>query len=457
MSRILDKAVVSGLDPSFADGGVLTLPFPEVEGKFPLLVQALPEEKLLLVYTEPSNGLCKIARLDPSGKIDNTFGKNGVVDIPFVKGMSFSPGSINLLESDGWIITGRAVPDSIFDPESLAVVRMNAEGALDSAFGVDGIVILKIEELGDSKKLAKARLVSERVSEKVDAKLPGSLNLNVFSAVEPFGSGSKERILLSSSLTFGFDDIQGIVLRLDETGVLDKSFNEAGYLLIDIPGVNYLFNYARGVVVQSDRKIVVCGYFDRGLDVPSEAFVIRYNEDGTVDSQYGPTKNGVVNISDPDERGSLFLSRLYLKKDGGVLAVGGESVQLASKSLMINLNETGSYNLVFNNGEPLIEQLVIGHVWGSCVVQSDGKIVATGGTGDLSIRESRGQLVARYLPSGKLDGDFGDGQGHIEFNYPEGEDLLRSTTYMEDNRVVTGTLVISDAGDISGFVLRFLG
>lgn len=447
------------LDPSFGDQGVLTLPIPGLQGTRPILVQALPEGKSLLVFGGAETAPIYIARLHESGALDQSFGQQGVVELSLGTTDYFFPSAIHLLDSKGWLLTGRHRDKDFFVPESLAVVRQNEDGSFDTAFGDGGKVIIRIADLVEDSEGKKAHLVRDNDQDEPDKHLPGQLSLNVFSAVQP-QAGRQEKTLISATIKFDFDDLKGIVLRLDDQGNIDKTFNRNGFLLVDIPDVTQRFNYGRGVGVQPDNKVVVCGYFMSADQDHEQAYVIRYQENGTVDTRFGSRGNGVVTLG--DSSGSFVLTRLSLKADGTILAVGARGGELTNRSegLMINLNANGSYNLIFNDGKPLVVDMSPFQLeFGRCTFQADGKLVAVGTSGSGMIDETNRQWIGRYLANGKLDNSFGAGKGWTEFQSPGGINRLTSATYLSDNRIITSNLLISQAPpfDIGGFLVRFVG
>lgn len=446
------------LDPSFGKEGVLRLPFPGVDGTRPLLVQALPNGQSLLVFGAIDTAPIYITRLHESGAIDESFGQQGVVEISLGPTSHFFPVSIHLLQNKGWILVGRHADESVFVPEGLAVVRQNEDGTFDTAFGDRGKVIIAIEDLIEPAGEPVRFLFTEE-HEQSDARLPGTLTLNVFSAVQP-QDGRKEKTLISATIAFAVEDLKGLVLRLDDQGNLDRTFNRSGFLLVDLPNITMVLSYARGVVVQPDNKVVVCGYFRRVGQEWDEAYVIRYQEHGVVDTSFGGRGEGVVTLGDSD--GEFVLTRMSLKADGTILAVGKRGGVLLNRSqgLVINLNASGSFNLVFNDGKPLLVDM---HPFQLelrfCTFQADGKIVVVGVNGSGHVDETNRQWVGRYLPNGKLDEQFAEGQGWTEFQSQGGINSLMNVSYMPDNRIMTTCLLLKQEPpfDIGGFMVRFLG
>ncbi|WP_223490346.1 hypothetical protein [Pseudomonas sp. A-RE-19] len=439
------------LDPAFDMNGVVTLPFGDVVGSIPAAVLALPDNKLLVAVatTKPQNAPAKIARLEEDGSLDHTFGIQGIVEIPFDNGTWFSPRHLHPLTNEGWLITGTAERETEPDRVDMAVVRQLKDGTLDTTFGKDGKVTLNINDLiGPS---SGARILTHRHDKKGDDKLAESAGGVGATAI----AKQDGKIVLVSTVLFEFNNLKGIVIRLNKDGSLDTSFNLKGFLLVKLPGIEHVWNQASGVAVQQDGKVLVCGDFsrERSGERPG-AYVIRYDQDGYVDAGYGDNKNGVVTIIDSSRW--LNLGSMALKSDGGVVAMGSAESDRRREGLIASLNPSGSFNLVFNNGKPLFSNLTEhGVSWQCCVLQTDGKLVVSGQGGGVYVDENSSVVTARYAPDGSLDVEFA-GKGWAVINDESGIDLFRGGTAMADNRVVVSGYVAFGPMPPPGYVVRYL-
>jgi uncharacterized delta-60 repeat protein len=438
------------LDPAFGTNGVVTLPFGDIVGSIPAAVLPQSDNKLLVaVATTPSQmAHSKIARLDEKGRLDPTFGTAGIVEIPFDKGIWFSPRRLHSLMNEGWLITGTA--ESRTEPElvDLAVVRQLKDGALDTTFGKDGKVTLNIYELIGASRDREIRFLTHRHDQKHhDMQAVSVGDVGATTLVQQDG-----KIVLVSTVFYGYGDQQGIVIRLNKDGSLDTSFNQKGFLLVELPDIERIWNKAYGVTLQQDGKVLVCGGFSQtpgGLS--QEAYVIRYGESGKIDSSYGD--NGVVIVA-----GSigLHLYSMTLKPDGGIIATGsGNAREKQEVGLIVSLNDSGSFNLVFNNGRPLFSDFLDeGLYWRRSILQEDGKILVFGDGGGVFIGENSSLVTARFLADGSLDETFGDG-GWVVFNDEKGFDLYKDSALMSDNRAVICGHMMNIP--IRGRVVRYLG
>lgn len=438
------------LDPAFGTNGVVTLPFGDVIGSIPVAVLPQPDNKLIVAVatTQPQNAAAKIARLEEDGSLDPTFGIQGIVEIPFDDGTWYSPRHLHPLTNEGWLITGTAERETEPGRVDLAVVRQLKDGALDTTFGKDGKVTLNIYDLIGASLLTHRHDHDKKRDDSL-AESAGDIGATPF--VQQDG-----KVVLVSTVFFEFNNLKGIVIRLNKDGSLDTSFNQKGFLLVELPGIAHVWNYASGVAVQQDGKVLVCGDFSRATDdIYPDAYVIRYDQSGNIDSEFGVEDNGVVIIADREK--SLGLSAMALKPDGGLIATGTAQLDRQNYGLIVSLNASGSFNLVFNDGKPLFSDFLDeGVSWRRSIFQEDGKIIVIGQGGGSFIDENSSMVTARYLADGSRDRTFG-GEGWVVFNDEKGIDLYRGGALMSESRVVICGYAIDPPNPLWGSVVRYLG
>jgi len=328
----------------------------------------------------------------------------------------------------------------------LAVVRQKDDGEFDPDFGPDkdGIVVINLKDLiGTEAGKSVSFLKPDQDGKNHEGRAAGSGGgIGATSVVKQDG-----KIYLASPVDLGGGFTEGIVLRLNSNGKVDTSFNEKGYVLIELPDVGHHEMFVQSVAVQQDGKVLVCGSFTR-YPRTIGAFVIRYLENGRVDSGYG--NSGVVALQDSERW--FDLGSVTLKPDGGVVATGKTGMDGVGEGLIISLNSSGAFNLVFNGGKPLYSGFMgDGLRWGNCLLQEDGKLIVTG-AGDGAVKKL---VTARYSGTGILDSTFGGG-GWVTYDHPGGNDFYWSSALMSGNRVVVGALLIGSNRN-QGYLLRYLG
>ncbi len=182
-----------------------------------------------------------LVRLNQDGTLDTSFDTDGKVTTDFDSG--FDQAYAIALQPDGKIIaTGRAIIGSTTD---FALARYNSNGSLDTSFDTDGKVTTPF---GSSNENAQA----------IALQADGKIVVAGYAALNSF-------------------DIA--LARYNPNGSLDTSFDIDGKVTFD-SGSDFAF----GVAVQPDGKIVVAGSLQIGFDpvLNSDFRLIRYGNCPTV-------------------------------------------------------------------------------------------------------------------------------------------------------------------------------
>ena len=217
-----------------------------------------PDGKIVVAgYRYPSSDVA-VWRLNPNGALDKTFNGSGRVRIPSGQ-LEIAVGMAR--QSNGKIVL--AVESDL----RVAAYRLNANGSLDTSFGVGGRV--RFEDA-----------IIER---------PHAV------AIQPDG-----KIVIA-----GETGVNALVYRLKANGSPDASFAGSGRLLVN--GIEE----AHAVLVQPDGRIVIGGSI--GLD----AAIARINPDGSPDTSFDG--DGARRIDLGMSEGVLALAR---QADGRLLAAG---------------------------------------------------------------------------------------------------------------------------------------
>jgi uncharacterized delta-60 repeat protein len=199
-------------DPTFAGDGVATL---DLGGEYDVVrsLRIQPDGRILLIGSggvdAESQGIV-LARYDASGTLDPAFGVGGAVTVEDRGG-----GFTGALQADGKILATSSIPAGGHD--ELAVTRFDADGTVDTAFGVGGTYRTSVLDQG----IYYPRVV-----------------------VQPDG-----RLLLVASLNFN----ASAIVRLWNDGTPDLDFGDGGSRV-------FLGRYVWSLVEQpTDQKIVGIG------------------------------------------------------------------------------------------------------------------------------------------------------------------------------------------------------
>ncbi|WP_240439559.1 calcium-binding protein [Streptomyces europaeiscabiei] len=328
------------------------------------------------------------------GDLDTTFGTGGKVSITTP---SFADGQDVAVQADGKIVSVGFEQDPDNLDAEFAVLRHNPDGSVDTSFGgtgggADGEVLTDFEG-GDD--------VAQGV------------------AVQPDG-----KIVVVGRHQETDDEFAGCcwftVARYNTDGSVDTSFGGGdGWVS---PGLAGGAEDAAGVAVRPDGRIVA------GARAGGLFGLVRYLPDGSPDPAFGGG-DGVVTTSLSDMPGVGATARdLALQPDGKIVMVGDVG-QTSFDFALARYNPDGSLDTTFG-GDGKVTTDLGGYNWGEAVVvQSSGKIVASGWTG------GRFTLV-RYNLDGSLDSGFGTG-GVAPTDFGTGS-AVNDLVVQPDDRIVAG-------------------
>jgi uncharacterized delta-60 repeat protein len=243
--------------------------------------------------------------------------------------------------------------------------------------------------------------------------------------------------------------------RYNANGQLDTSFGNNGEVLTDFSSVLGGNAYATSVVVQSDGRIVAGGYaFDNTSDANSDHYdfaLARYNINGTLDNSFGRNGRAVTDFTSVFGSGGDQINALALQPDGKIVAAGQafDPSNSVTDFAVARFNQDGNPDTTFgpnNNGlvaTNISRSLGFGFSQSSAnavVLQSDGKIVVAGYGFDLG-KGYNDFALARYTPSGRLDGTFNT-NGVVLTNFgngnPEGADVANGVALSGNQIVAAG-------------------
>ncbi|HEV3081715.1 MAG TPA: DUF4214 domain-containing protein [Gemmataceae bacterium] len=388
IERLEDRTLMTAgfIDPSFGNHGVAAL---NLAFSAATAVVVQPDFKIVAAGTVHSSlhgnpGEFLIARFNPDGSLDTSFGGTGYVISSFL-----GEAHAVALEGDKIVVVGKtAFPDPLLAGErpDILVARYNADGSPDTTFNGTGRVTTRVTALSDtaeSVRLQNGRIVVAGTGMGVDVgtvevlryNFDGSLDTSfakggIFAAVGGSvadGNSGMElqpdgRILVAVTPPFFFPTAAWEVLRFNADGTLDTSFASGGTAKISAHGQGL----AEGLAIQADGKILVDGFTGT-----SGAGLTRLNTDGTIDVTF---HNG--QLVDTPIAGSLAIQQ------GGEIVLLGTTPNSSSRQLLLmSITAGGQIDAGFGAGgqslpaPPLTNQVFTP---AGLVIEPDGKIVVAG-------------------------------------------------------------------------------
>jgi uncharacterized delta-60 repeat protein len=356
-------------DDSFGNNGKVTTDFfGNVDSINAIAIQ--PDDKILVAGSAQLAGsgstprVFALARYNSDGSPDPSFGSAGVVTTSFSG--NFAAASAVMLQPDGKIVVAGAADFNPAVPGSgqdFALARYNANGTLDGTFGTGGKVVLDFFGGFDQANAA---------------------------VLQPNG---KIIVVGSAPSTSSNQDIGFALARVNPDGRPDVDFGSGG------KQITHIFDrgaQANGVVLQPDGKIVLAGTAPHSAargQGSSDFALARYNTNGLLDSSFGT--GGLTAIPFPDgatEQGNA----LVLSPDGKIIVAGAafRTFSTPADFALARYNSDGSFDSGFGSGGIVRTDFVgAADIAQAIAIQSDGNAVAAGKI----FRNNFDLALARYI------------------------------------------------------------
>ncbi|HZV70866.1 MAG TPA: T9SS type A sorting domain-containing protein [Saprospiraceae bacterium] len=289
-----------------------------------------------------------IVRLLEDGSFDDTFGTNGVYVNTF-ENREETPRVIHF-QDDGKIIVSGSI-DTNLATTVCAVFKYNQDGSPDTSFGDQGLAI---------------------------AVVPESYN-------PAFGAVQHDGKIITGGFLLG-NNTEIIMLRFSPQGIIDSTFGLNGIVWTKFIGEEH---FAYSIFLQDDHKILmVDGITHSGK---RDFCMLRYNENGSLDSTFGVYGKVVTPISS----GSNTAHAVSIQEDQKILLAGFLGTTPKHDFAMARYNSDGSLDAEFGNGGKVITDFGNDDLAFTMAIQSDNKIVLSGHTIDNS--GNNNFALARYL------------------------------------------------------------
>ena len=218
--------------------------------------------------------------------------------------------------------------------------------------------------------------------------------------------------------------------RYNENGSLDKSFGQNGQVVTrSIAEDKFVYGDIMGLGQLSDGRIIVAG---RGYSHGDAGFaLVAYNTKGALEPTFAD--EGAIMIPDIDQE--VYPLALTIDEQDRIIMVASSfhSSGESSSFAVFRFHPDGSIDERFGAHGQVVTPIVRGiNVPRSVKVAKDGAIVVGGFNGHNKF------VVVKYLSSGSLDANFGQG-GIATINFNSGGiDTLNALIIQRDGKIVVG-------------------
>lgn len=383
------------LDPTFGSGGRV---FTDVGAGFEAGRDAvlLPDGRLVVCGISQSNARFLLVRYHTDGRVDSTFGTNGVVQTSFASTGGVEATAI-ARQSDGkLVVAGHYLSSPTWFS---AVARYLENGAPDTDFGIGGKVVQAIGLVGDVRDVA----------------------------IQDDG-----RIVIAGSFrTTGSNTFVGM-RRYHDNGTLDSTFGINGTVTRG-PGIQHV---GRRMALQPDGRIVIAGSVQFVTNGLFQVLAFRFKTDGAPDSTFG----GFGRIASDVSPFNDFGQSVALYPDGRILIAGhaGTVPEAVNRYLAVRFHSDGRRDSTFDADGMALSPLFgaqFGYSFAEDVVLlPSGAALLCGQATQLGTSDDFGLL--QFASNGAMDTGF-DTDGMVSHDMAAGDrDYASKVLRQPDGRLI---------------------
>ena len=278
-----------------------------------------------------------VFQLEADGALDTGFGNQGIVELDTEVFGTHNQANALVVDPDGRIAIAGA------RDESLIVLRLDANGALDGTFGSNGIFTGPAHDYGAGSRLARVSSGGYRVttSDGISCRV---LGLTAGGAVDvAFGNSGYASVAAETGgaiachsidvqsddrlLVAGIAAAQPFAVRLLADGAPDPDFAA--------PDIAASMTEATAVTVADDGKILVAGILvaDNGM---RGATVMRLQATGQLDALFGDSGSTTIDLP-TDYGANPVIHDIDARPDGSVIAAGGDYAGFPARPFAVRL------------------------------------------------------------------------------------------------------------------------
>lgn len=392
-----------------------------------------------------------------SGNLDSSFNSDGIAIANLTSNIDqgykvlFAPGSKIM------VLTIAGVGGN----QGTVVIKYRSDGIIDSTYGIDGKIFVANELAGDAVLTTDGSIVASGLHSNSsfllfklnsDGNIDSSFGNSGFVTTDVIDSGtlltstmllqSDGKIVLAATFQPWFGGPKIFLVRYTSAGIIDNTFGNNG-TVVTVFALHPL--WASRLARDSDDKIYLLANDD------FFRVVVRYNQNGTVDSSFG--FNGSAKVDSSDNFATIDNSGITVQDDGKICVTMVKDLLTTYDVIIARLTPNGILDNTFGNLGKVTKGIRDFDIPKDIALQSDHKIVVTGAAQDYSQRSSI--FLIRYNVNGVLDSSFGV-NGIVTTSIGSQSCGPNSMLIQPDGKIViTGANL--NAGDEEVCTVRYLG
>lgn len=349
-------------------------------------------------------------RFMPDGSLDMDFANDGV----FTYSLNYEANVFGcLIKEDGKILMTGSTTD--YNDYKIMLIQLNSDGSLDDTFGNNGVVVQKVSTLEGYFEDHSYDLVMQ-----------------------------DNKILVAGRSTDENYRNSPVVIRFNEDGSLDNTFGIDGVARISVVETDNVFDC---ISIDNDGKIVAAGHYAVDL-LQFSMLVARFTADGILDDTFNDDGVFIHTLgADAEAYGMGITSNNDIVVSGFTA-----SSDYNYSMLMMQIDGEGMLDVNFGDNGIVISDMGQYDVASAMIIQEDGKILASGGTGAGAPGDAE-IVVWRYNPEGTPDITFGtDGISKIQLT--SGVDEALGMALHSNGNIVLAGKSRNEANNFDYFLLR---
>jgi uncharacterized delta-60 repeat protein len=382
-----------------------------------------------------------VVRYNENGSLDATFGTNGIRLVPLFSNGPSQDDTIAsaTLQSDGKIVLVGSTYPNPGSIVQIGVVRLNADGSLDTSFDGDGYVQIDASQL----ELTSAQSSSaSSVTVQSDGKLVIGANISNRSD----------------------NNSHAAVIRLNSNGSLDNGFGGNGIAAFQLEAAG--FTTTTNALLQSDGNIFVVGTASRDINTNYRTDILAFRllgSNGSLDATFNggslltlaPSTRERNTIKNFDSAGNATL-----QTDGKIVIAGTASDDAFTYQdvFVLRLNADGIYDSTFDGNGVVLTDINGGDDAAiDLAIQKNGKIVAVG-YADKFASVDNDSLILRYAADGSLDTTWNStGKLTIDSGASGGEEASSIAVQQDDKLLIAASDGAATFNARNFYALRLMG
>jgi len=333
-------------DESFGTNGRVMIDFAGYDVATGLALQA--DGRMIVAGTSSANGFA-LARLNPDGSLDVTFGGDGLATLNLGGIARVLP--VLLLENGQVVVAGTAGGNGV----DIAFARFHADGTLDTTFGtgpIPGTTLVDASGANDTRFLHDEPLsitrqvdgkyvacgfaetdywdyVGTMVAVRVnpDGSLDTGFGIDGISRIEQWAWANTCMAMPDGTIILaGFRDSDLAFARLTSDGMKDATFGNSGFSSIDLGG----WESVQTMISLTDGSLGAVGWISTVREnvsgIPTDMFFARLDpQSGLLDTSFGNHGVTIVDFGQADQSAWSQGLAVIQQADGKLVAAGNAS------------------------------------------------------------------------------------------------------------------------------------